>query len=101
MQSARTTTGGRNARQLRRGLVAAQFAIATPLLIVAALLVTSLHRLKDVDLGFDTTRVLTGSIRLPATQYKETARARAFLIRVSSVQSCNRASGLAQGRCLV
>ena len=35
-------------------LVAAQFAIATPLLIVAALLLASLERLRQVDLGFDT-----------------------------------------------
>ncbi len=32
----------------------AQFAIATPLLIVAGLLLASLNRLKQVDLGFDT-----------------------------------------------
>ncbi len=78
LQSARTATAGRGARRLRRALVAAQFAIATPLLIVAVLLVTSLHRLQDVDPGFDTTHVLTGSIRLPLTQYRETARSRAF-----------------------
>ena len=39
-----------------------QFAIATPLLIVAGLLVVSLHELARVDLGFDTNNVLTGSI---------------------------------------
>ena len=33
---------------------AAQFAIATPLLIVAGLLLASLHQLGRVDLGFDT-----------------------------------------------
>ena len=102
IQSARTTTGGRGARRLRRALVAAQFAIATPLLIVAALLVTSLHRLKDVDLGFDTSRVLTASIRLPATQYREVSRSRAFwselqqdLEAVPGVASVAFADGLA------
>jgi predicted permease len=58
--------------------VAAQFAIATPLLVIAALLLTSLDRLRQVDLGFDTARVLTGSIRLPAVQYGEGDRAEAF-----------------------
>ena len=69
LRSGRTVTGGAGVRRLRRGLVAAQFAIATPLLIVAALLLTGLDRLKQVDLGFDTARVLTGSIRLPGAQY--------------------------------
>jgi putative ABC transport system permease protein len=105
MQSARTTTAGRGARRLRRGLVAAQFAIATPLLIVAALLVTSLHRLRDVDLGFDITRVLTASIRLPVTQYTETPRARAFwsefkqeLESLPGVASVGFADGLAPNK---
>jgi putative ABC transport system permease protein len=78
MRSTRTVTGGMGVRRLRRGLVAVQFAIATPLLIVAALLLTSLDRLKDVDLGFDTTRVLTASIRLPSAQYREPAHVRVF-----------------------
>jgi len=100
--ASRTTTGGRGARRLRRGLVAAQFAIATPLLIVAVLLVTSLQRLKDVDLGFDTTRVLTGSVRLPMVQYSDVARARGFwdelkrqLEAVPGVASVAFADGLA------
>ena len=76
--ASRTVTAGRRARQLRRGLVVAQFAIATPLLTVAVLLATSLQRLQNVDLGFDTARVLTASIRLPYTQYTDTGRARLF-----------------------
>ena len=59
-------------------LVGAQFAIATPLLIVAGLLLASLNQLKQVDLGFDTGQVLTGSIRLPGAQYQEPARINAF-----------------------
>jgi putative ABC transport system permease protein len=78
MQSARTVTGGIGARRLRRGLVAAQFAIATPLLVVAALLITNLNRLRDVDLGFDTSGVLTAAIRLPGTPYREGSHARVF-----------------------
>jgi predicted permease len=78
LRSGRTVTGGAGARRLRRGLVAAQFAIATPLLVIALLLLTSLDRLRQVDLGFDAARVLTGSIRLPGAQYGNTDRVNAF-----------------------
>ncbi len=49
----RSSTGNLAVRRLRRALVAAQFAIATPLLIVAGLLLASLNQLESVDLGFD------------------------------------------------
>ena len=47
-------------------LVGSQFAIATPLLVVAGLLLVSLNELRHVDLGFDTHNLLSGSIQLPA-----------------------------------
>ncbi|MBA3639934.1 MAG: ABC transporter permease [Acidobacteria bacterium] len=78
LRSGRTVAGGAGVHRLRRSLVAAQFAIATPLLIVAALLLTSLEQLRQVDLGFDTTRVLTGAIRLPGAQYSNNDRVQAF-----------------------
>jgi putative ABC transport system permease protein len=78
LRSGRTVAGGAGVRRLRRGLVAAQFAIATPLLVIAALLLTSLDRLRHVDIGFDPARVLTGSIRLPAAQYQSPDRMRTF-----------------------
>ena len=68
-----SATGSLAVRRLRRGLVASQFAIATPLLVVAGLLLVSLNALRHVDLGFDTRNVLTGAIRLPAAQYPERA----------------------------
>lgn len=78
LRSSRTIAGGGGVRRLRRGLVAAQFAIATPLLIVAALLLTSLDRLRQVDVGVNAEQVLTGSIRLPAAQYSGNDRVAAF-----------------------
>src|SRR5688572_5375870 len=78
LRSGRTTTGGAGVRRLRRGLVASQFAIATPLLIVAALLLTSLERLRQVDLGFEAAHLLTGSIRLPGALYRDAARVNSF-----------------------
>jgi putative ABC transport system permease protein len=69
----RSAIGSLAVRRLRRGLVASQFAIATPLLVVAGLLLVSLNALQRVDLGFDTRNVLTGAIQLPAAQYPESA----------------------------
>jgi putative ABC transport system permease protein len=74
----RSATGSRAVRRLRRALVASQFAIATPLLVVAGLLLVSLNELRHVDLGFDTRNVLTGAIQLPAAQYREEARVTVF-----------------------
>ena len=74
----RSSTGSIAVRRLRRALVSSQFAIATPLLIVAGLLVVSLSELGRVDLGFDSRNLLSGSIALPATQYPEGGRVAAF-----------------------
>jgi putative ABC transport system permease protein len=74
----RSSTGSRGVQRLRRALVGSQFAIATPLLVVAGLLLVSLNALKQVDLGFDSRNILTGSMRLPAATYSEPARVRAF-----------------------
>ncbi len=70
----RASTGNRAVRRLRGVLVSLQFAIATPLLVVAGLLLVSLHHLSRVDLGFDTHNVLTGAILLPAAQYRDDAK---------------------------
>jgi putative ABC transport system permease protein len=74
----RSSTGSLAVRRLRRVLVGAQFAIATPLLIVAALLLASLNELGRVDIGFDSHNLLTSSISLPAAQYAEPGRVVAF-----------------------
>src|SRR5688572_32690173 len=78
LRSGRTVAGGAGVRRLRRALVAAQFAIATPLLIIAALLLTSLERLRQVDLGFEAAQILTGSIRLPGALYSDNTRVTLF-----------------------
>ena len=78
----RSATGSRSARRLRGLLVAGQFAIATPLLIVAGLLIVSLSHLSKVNLGFDTHNVLTASVTLPTAQYPDDARVRTFWDRL-------------------
>jgi predicted permease len=74
----RTSTGSLAVKRLRRVLVGSQFAIATPLLVVAGLLLKSLDELGQVDLGFDSRNLLTGSISLPAAQYTEPGQVAAF-----------------------
>ena len=74
----RTSTSGVTATRLRRWLVGAQFAIATPLLVVAVLLLLSLDKLGRVDLGFDTRNLLTGGLSLPAAQYRDDASVATF-----------------------
>src|SRR5439155_152010 len=74
----RSSTGSVAVRRLRRALVGSQFAVATPLLVVAGLLISSLNELRQVDLGFDSRNLLSGSILLPTQQYQEPGRVSAF-----------------------
>ena len=74
----RSSTGNLRVRRLRQALVASQFAVATPLLIVGGLLLGSLNNLKRVDLGFDTRNLLTGYLALPRAEYREVGQQVAF-----------------------
>ena len=76
--SGRSATETRRGRRLGAVLVGAQFAVATPMLILALLLVTTLHRLERVSVGFDTRGVVTGEINLPAATYGTPPQAIAF-----------------------
>ena len=60
----RSTTDGPASRRVRRALVAAEFALATPLLVAAALVLVSLDRLNRVPVGLDTERMLTAAVSL-------------------------------------
>jgi predicted permease len=64
--------------------VAAQFAVATPLLIASALLLASLAKLQQVDPGFDPENVLTASVTLPAERYTDPADIATFWQRAAS-----------------
>ena len=74
----RSATGNITATRLRRALVGAQFAIATPLLVVAALLLVSLDKLGRVELGFDTRNLLTAGLSLPTAQYRDNTAVATF-----------------------
>ena len=74
----RTATDGPTARRVRRALVAAEFALATPLLLGALLIASSLFMLHRVEVGIDTDRVLTAEVSLPSARYPNEAAARTF-----------------------
>jgi putative ABC transport system permease protein len=87
----RTMSEGPASKRTRRVLVAAEFALATPLVIAAALIIGSLDRLLHVEIGMDRQRVITASISLPAAQYPAAAahtfwdRTRASLLATPGV----------------
>jgi putative ABC transport system permease protein len=74
----RSSTHGLTPRRVQRALVAAEFALATPLLVAGALILASLDRLTHVPVGMDTTRLLTASISLPPAAYPKDADREAF-----------------------
>ena len=63
---------------LRHGLVVAQMALATMLLVGAALLLQSFVRLQHVRLGFEPEGVITARISLPRARYPDGARTLGF-----------------------
>jgi len=77
-----TTTEGRRGVRLRGVLVGVEAALGAVLLITAGLLMSSFVRLMHVDKGFDIERVLSVSVRAPATKYAETAQQTAFFDRL-------------------
>ena len=97
----RSATDGPAARRLRRGLVAAQFALATPLIVAAALVATSLDRLSRVSVGIDTGPLLTAAVSLPRASYAAESDRKAFwersLARVTALPGVQ-AAALADSR---
>lgn len=65
---ARTDTGHRTNR-MRAVFVSAQFALAWPLLVASGLLLTSFLRLQQVNLGFNTQRLVSVGVNLPSIRY--------------------------------
>jgi putative ABC transport system permease protein len=63
---------------LRQAIVVAQMALATMLLVGAALLLQSFVRLQHVPLGFEPEGIVTARISLPQPKYSDAARVWAF-----------------------
>jgi predicted permease len=76
LASGRSMTESPAARRVRRALVAAEFALATPLLVAGGLVFASLDRLGRVPVGVDTDRLYTAAVSLPQARYA-TGEARA------------------------
>ena len=75
-------TTSRSAHRLRHALIVAQFALAFTLLTGAGLLGLSFSKLLEVNPGFHTENLLTGSVPLPYAHYKEDKDRVAFTNRL-------------------
>ena len=71
LQSASRTTAGRESHRLLHGLVMTEIALAVVLVISAGLLIRSFARLRQVNLGYDPSAVITLRITLPQTTYPQ------------------------------
>ena len=74
----RGSSGGRRVGMRRAALVAAEFALALPLLAGAGLLLNSFLRLERVNPGFDARHVLSVAVRLPSARYRGDSAVAAF-----------------------
>jgi putative ABC transport system permease protein len=71
---ARSVSGGGRQRRLRGALVVLEVALALLLLTGSGLLLKSFAKLRTVELGFNPDRLLTMSLRLPNSRYKDPAQ---------------------------
>ncbi len=78
----RGVAGAGGTRRLRFALVASEVALALMLLVGAGLLIRSFARLQSVDVGVDTSHVLTARVSLPRSAYPDAAQQRALFDRV-------------------
>jgi putative ABC transport system permease protein len=96
--SGRSASAGHGRQRLRAALVIGEAALAVVLLVGAGLFLRSLTRLQEVNPGFDPRGVMTATLALPPTQYKEPEKRivfyRSVLERLAGVQGV---SGAAAG----
>ena len=78
---ARRSGGGPRGNRARAVLVGAEFALAVPLLVTAALLGNSFLRLQQVDLGYDTQATFVVPLTPPAQRYDSQPAINAFYER--------------------
>ena len=92
----RTATSSRGHNRLRSGLVIAETAMGVMLLIGAGLLLRSLYRLANVDLGFNPNHLITASFDLSETRYNAGQQDRFIhnlLSRLNALPGVEAASG--------
>ena len=81
-EAGRSGTQSRGPRLMRRVLVTSQVAFALMLLIGAGVLLASFERVLTINPGFRAANVLTGTISMPASRYKDEAALRAASARI-------------------
>lgn len=81
-EEGRSGTQGRAPRLMRRVLVTSQVAFALMLLIGAGVLLASFDRVLSIDPGFRAENVLTGTIAMPVSRYRDEAALRTAQARI-------------------
>jgi predicted permease len=81
-EEGRSGTQGRGPRLMRRALVTSQVAFALMLLIGAGVLLASFERVMTINPGFRAENVLTGTVSLPVSRYKDEAALRMTQTRI-------------------
>jgi putative ABC transport system permease protein len=79
----RTVGDGRLTGRVRAAFVAAEFALALPVLVAGALLLGSVARLQRVDPGFEPRGVLAVTVGLPSASYQDPAAVAGFWTRLA------------------
>jgi putative ABC transport system permease protein len=79
---ARGSTTGRSRRGLRHGLVVTEVALATILVVGAALLIKDFWRLHRTDMALDPDGVVVTQVQLPTTQYNSAEEVLQFYARL-------------------
>jgi putative ABC transport system permease protein len=77
-EQSRSATSSGSQMRVRQWLVVSQVALAFVLLVGAGLLIASLQRLRNVDIGVKPEGVLTFELHLPDARYDGAARARFY-----------------------
>jgi predicted permease len=75
-----TASAGRN--RIRRGLVAAEVALAVALVMGAGLLLRTVRNLSNVDSGFNRGQLVTFAVTLPNATYSKPEQVRTFYTRL-------------------
>jgi putative ABC transport system permease protein len=75
---ARGMTGGRGHQRFRHALIVAQFALAMVLLAGAALFARAFNELNNSRAGWDSDRVVVGTVALPTASYPDADRIATF-----------------------
>lgn len=82
VSSSHRITGGPLSRRMRGGMISAEVAMSTTLLILTALMLVSILKLTRVDKGFNEERLLCVDIALPSTTYQAVEQRRQFFQRL-------------------